>query len=757
MKTLLVTLGLLFSLLASAAEDAKILNGNTMISDGDLHELLIVLPDVEATAQLKVKSRGLKVVDSEMLAHGLARVRVLPKNVKQLTQRKLEIRTSGKKDSKAQLSIDVLPGPAGLLRVTTDPPFLPGSVSEAQVRITIQGSHPQAPEARNVVVEASSGTISDMVRMPDGSFVGRYTPPKRRTADMVVLAAADAHYPDRILGAAVLPVLETRTIRVKSKGPHPHFVDYGDRVHGPFQPQKGDFEVRLEVDARHPTAGLRVKPDQKDDIKESIALLEEKPSRMHFFPLPKSFPQGEELDIHVLVLGPNGLPLDDAAPLLGAHPMEPLGSGVYRATKTAPDGESKWVLKAFSDALEEQVTIPLTAPFPKSPPLSRVKAVQRPVGHVLVWPKSPLQLGQETELLAVATDHWGLPVARVDITLSVPSGDALLPPKATTDRRGMASLKMRVGNNPNPIVVRITANGVTTEQALAVQAPTARFYPAGDAELQARYDAWWIVVPDGTHPRRSQFTPPAAVEDGPALQAVAEKKTREKKEAVPLPEAKNGIQWRLQLLDLGRTHVTEGEKGSLFPSIVRYDKTLPLGIIGFDAAFQWEFKAGLEADIRGRISLLNQNTAAAIQGGYPSSLQIGVLKTMKLGNGKAYGGLWAHRFDAWVSRHVTAAGGPVALLPIGVYGGRLGLGATQRVQSTELRLELATTFAPWPVDVGVSTGIGLPADWLGLPPSMQLAIDYDYNYRQMRFALEEDEAHVLGSLSALRIGIRGQL
>jgi hypothetical protein len=756
MKTLFLTFILAFSTIASGADrTAQLLTGNALITDGDSHELLVVLPDVAPTATLKVKGKGLKVLEAQMIGPGLARIRVLPKAVDRATVRSLNIRSTDTTETRTTLDLEVLPGPAGVLRVVMDPPVLPASATEAQIRISFQGSHPMPIEARRINLQASNGTLSEPVRMEDGSFVARYTAPKAHKAEMVVIAAADLHFPDHLLGAVVLPIREMRKVTLDAESDAAHLIHYGDRTYGPFQPAAGKFSARIDLDPRFTSGRLEVTSPNGKSTKSDLPLLETGKPSLHFFPLPQSLPQGGTMGIHVLALGANGLPMSDASLLLGPHEMVALGSGVYGHTKTAPEGESKWILKAFMDEVEIQAEISLTAPLPKAPPLSRVQAIDRPVSNVLIWPTAPLITGQTGNLTIVAVDEWGLPIANAELDLGVPAGDALLPPKAKTNRQGFAKLAIKVGADPNPVVVRIGAEGVAVEQAFPVNAAQATFFPAGDAHAQDLYDAWWLLIPDGNVPRRSQYTAPESFTTGPALQAVAEK--ADKVATLPPPAPEHGLRWRFQLLDMGRLHVTLADKNSIFPESVRYNKQLPLGILGLDGGLSWQFKPGLAIDVRGQISLLNQKTAAEMQGGFPSDVQIGLVHRRSFAATDIYGGIWAQRFDALVSRHVTAAGGPVALIPIGVYGARVGVGVSQFYQGITAHLELSEALTPWPVDLGLGTGFQLPGEWIGMGANMHLAVDFDYHYRQMSFALDGQEAQVLGGISALKIGLGGSL
>ena len=148
---------------------------------------------------------------------------------------------------------------------------------------------------------------------------------------------------------------------------------------------------------------------------------------------------------------------------------------------------------------------------------------------------------------------------------------------------------------------------------------------------------------------------------------------------------------------------------------------------------------------------------AEIQGGFPSDIQVGVIHKRSLLGWDVYGGIWGQRFDALVARYVSRAGGSVALPPIGVYGGRVGLGVERFIQGFTAKLELAETFAPWPVNLAVNAGIELPSGDFGLPDGLHFSVDYSYNYRQMQFSLEGYDAEIFEGLSGLKIGVGGRL
>ncbi len=78
------------------------------------------------------------------------------------------------------------------------------------------------------------------------------------------------------------------------------------------------------------------------------------------------------------------------------------------------------------------------------------------------------------------------------------------------------------------------------------------------------------------------------------------------------------------------------------------------------------------------------------------------------------------------------------------------------VQGFTTSLELAETFSPWPVNLGIHAGIALPDGDFGLPEGLHFRVDYAYNFHQMQFTLDGYTARVYEGLNALKIGVGGQ-
>ena len=98
----------------------------------------------------------------------------------------------------------------------------------------------------------------------------------------------------------------------------------------------------------------------------------------------------------------------------------------------------------------------------------------------------------------------------------------------------------------------------------------------------------------------------------------------------------------------------------------------------------------------------------------------------------------------------------MALPPVGIYGARVGVGAQRFIRGFNLSVEVAETFSPWPVNLGVNAGIALPDGDFGLPDGLHFRLDYAYNFHQMQFTLEDYTAAVYEGLNALKLGVGGQ-
>ncbi len=89
--------------------------------------------------------------------------------------------------------------------------------------------------------------------------------------------------------------------------------------------------------------------------------------------------------------------------------------------------------------------------------------------RLLVWtqrPFAPADGISKVPVTVVAVDRYGLPVQGVDVTLSVPRGDGVLPPSVTTDRQGLAQADLVVGTRTGLVCVRATAAGLVAETPL---------------------------------------------------------------------------------------------------------------------------------------------------------------------------------------------------------------------------------------------------------------------------------------------------
>ncbi len=168
------------------------------------------------------------------------------------------------------------------------------------------------------------------------------------------------------------------------------------------------------------------------------------------------------------------------------------------------------------------------------------------------------------------------------------------------------------------------------------------------------------------------------------------------------------VRVRFLLMDMSYTHTATSSGDASVPSEVSYKKGYPLGVLG--AAVQIEgwvpyppvgFDARVKAG-RYRLTVADINYADAV---YPA--MAGLRFRGEVAPGMAgYAGLWAHALDVPIFRYAEDNTPPL-LLSKAVYGGRLGGGFSMETDLLLIRMEVAETFAPYPVNSHAGLGIDI--------------------------------------------------
>lgn len=102
-----------------------------------------------------------------------------------------------------------------------------------------------------------------------------------------------------------------------------------------------------------------------------------------------------------------------------------------------------------------------------------------------------------------------------------------------------------------------------------------------------------------------------------------------------------------------------------------------------------------------------------------------------------YGTGGVHRFNGLVFRYADDAKTQAELLSKGLWGARLGGGLTYESEPIYVDLQLAETFAPWPVDTFLGMELGYD-----LQNRVSVRLSYGVDLRSMTFAVGEEESAV---------------
>lgn len=131
------------------------------------------------------------------------------------------------------------------------------------------------------------------------------------------------------------------------------------------------------------------------------------------------------------------------------------------------------------------------------PPL---RASGLPPFRLLIWarqPACPAGGNARVPVTIAALDRFGLPVPNVDIKLSVPRGDAVLPANTRTNAQGLIITELTSGATPGLVALRAEAAGLSAETPIfqVAQGQLApALQPGGDPEGLAALALWRPAV-----------------------------------------------------------------------------------------------------------------------------------------------------------------------------------------------------------------------------------------------------------------------
>lgn len=277
------------------------------------------------------------------------------------------------------IEVPVVPPLAGSVNLTFDPPVLP-STGTATIRIEPEGTSPIAGNNRRFLLVASAGTVEAVMPAGNNAWVARYTPPKGLTAPLaVVFGAADAAAPDKVYGAAVLPVTVKRSVSFDVQAGSSNVLKVGGRQYGPIAAApNGKVAFDVELDPREPKGDLRSVNTDTSKVDKEVDLPITASTAVAFLPLPANVPAQADLQVPVrfVAFGSDGrektagaqVKLTASAGTIGTPVLERDG---WLATFTPPTAPGEVTLSVEVDGVKAErklkvigsvPTVTLTAP-----------------------------------------------------------------------------------------------------------------------------------------------------------------------------------------------------------------------------------------------------------------------------------------------------------------------------------------------------------------------------------------------------------
>lgn len=280
------------------------------------------------------------------LRPGLYRATWTPPKVE--TGKVLEVTLKGKTAAKGSFSkswsVTAQPSTARALTISANPPQLVlGQDSTATVAINLSGDANAAATQGDVVLQSSSGSISNLTPLGQGRYSALYTAPNQQFPQVALVTVADRRDPTRAYGVLAIPLVGKASFPVTGLPNSRILVKVGDREFGPLQADaSGRAQVPIVVPPGVQQAFVTsITADKKTE--EPLDLQIPGAQRVKLFPLHQSVPAdpAQGVVVRAYVASASGVP-DTAARVVFSStggvtsPARHEGNGVYAANFTPP-------------------------------------------------------------------------------------------------------------------------------------------------------------------------------------------------------------------------------------------------------------------------------------------------------------------------------------------------------------------------------------------------------------------------------------
>lgn len=391
-----------------------------------------------------------------------------------------------------------------------------------------------------------------------------------------------------------------------------------------------------------------------------------------------------------------------------------------------------------------------------------VEASSMPAARLVAWPGAPMLAANGSDTVTVtvlAVDAYGLPVPNVSLKLGAPRGDGSVPPTGKTDARGMARLTFTAGRTPGVASVRIEGAGLVTEVPLfQAKDGIGPILPTGGGAADEALVAKWKAAAPELRLMREVVVPPS----GPVVvaqagaQPPAASVASARAPTPPAPWAKLRVGGGL--LNARGTYTMSSDAGAQLLGAASF-ATPDAGFFGLAAEGVWlpihQPWGSLGLDLRGRSQLewfdvadlpyINVQRDAIVAARYRRGLA-GMLSME--------GSLGFHYTTGVLFRYSDAARSDAELLNFPLYGARLGGLLSLESDAIYLSLEIAETFAPFPIDTHAELLFDLRISDAGTT----LRAGASWDYRSMTYDAEgspgdSGTASVQQNQFTLRVGM----
>ena len=344
----------LFMGVANAGQ-IQLMPAGPMVADGvspvTLH---IWVPHLVATDKVKVKPEHGKVTAVERHPGGMLAVSWVParEGGDRDVNVTVTIRHKGADPEVAQLSVPLAAPLTGTLSVSATPAEWAPGQDAIQIKFKLSGTSKQAMSARQILVAASTGTITDAIGMGDGTFSARWTPPADTSqAQTVVISAVDASAPSDIYGWTSFPLLANQSLSFGATPDSQNVLVIGDREYGPAKASPAGtvaFDALVNPKIRKGILRSTLRDGRTLDVPAPLPLAEY--PRISFMAQPSSVPAGTGHTLLMVATDPEGGPLNTATVTVKSN-----ASTLGTAERTQSPGV--YSLRVQPDAA---MTIPLT-------------------------------------------------------------------------------------------------------------------------------------------------------------------------------------------------------------------------------------------------------------------------------------------------------------------------------------------------------------------------------------------------------------